>query len=636
MVSGAAGDVKINCFYQENQDQAKQILKIAKDVVGFYRGMYGFYPGNLLNIVAYDAGGGGGGPIGCNIVYVLKNNLDWGVAHEIAHQYWGWNWVTGVGSTDDHKNWLCLGMGLWSDRQYLEARNETSSVYSSMLNKYLDAARAGLNTKLENKTEEDLKSRMREKDLLHDKGYAIALMLEDLLGKDVLRQIAKTTLEQFAHQAIDAEDFQGVCEQVSGQDLDWFFHQWLYTNDSLDYTVVEAKTTQVGSKQQVAVSIEAKGAALMPVDVMLELTDGSVIHQRLPRTKQRCTFTSDKPWRRVVVDPDNYLPDTNRFDNTMVALDGKMAEGETQAIEEFRKNRKKILAGDEFKDTSTPLGTFLTVLSYLHARDTDAFKRINRLSHDDENLDPKLTDKQMADLEKAFMEFDILRSPLPPKRPKKDTYWPVYVDKNNQAKLAGSFVFVYRDEKWQWFGNVLSPDDWRSLIQAKLSDWEEKEKYKGDPFLTSEITEAEAQVIERFRRIRAKILTGEKYEDMSTPLDLLLTVMSALCSHDTEALKRTLVWARSQDDQVAKRLLQGWGVTEFVKYDILRAPLPPVEPEEATVWPIYVREPVTGDWDGTYLPVFWKGKCQWSGNMGSTDWRPFVPEKKRDLERKGK
>jgi len=645
VITAVQGDVTINCFYTQNKERAEQRLSIAEDVVRFYRDLYGFYPGTWLNIVAYDRGGGGGGPVGSNIVYVLKDKLDWGVAHEIGHEYWGWNWVTGVPDTDPERNWLCLGMGLWSDRQYIQARNIACPVYSDMLDEYLDAARVGLNTKLEKPTEKDLQRRMREKDLLHDKGYAIALMLEHLLGKDVLREIAKTTLERFAHRAIDAKDFQGVCEEMSGQKLDWFFHQWVYTSDSLDYAVVGARTTKAGSKDQIAVLVEAKGPARMPVDIALELTDGTVVQQHLPRSprsEQRCIFASDKPWRRVVIDPDKYLPDTNRFDNVLVAGDGKLDPGERQAIQEFYEVRRKILAGENYEDTSTPLRACLTVLSYLRARDASGFKRMSALSHDDENLDPKLTDKQMADLQQRYGEFDILRTPLPPGQPEGEMYWPIYVRKPDRAELANTFVFVFRDKNWKWFGNFGSEADWRTCIKEKLSEWEQKEKYKGDPFLTSETSEAEAQVIERFRKIKEKILVGEKYQDMSTPVDLLLTVMSAVYSRDAEAYKRAAVWdyvnKKKKSAEQMNQFLDSWrqGIVQY-GYDILRAPLPPKDPNHGTFWPIYMKDAATGKWDGTIVPVFWKGKWQWAGNIGSPrDWRPYSPSRTRSVQREGK
>ncbi|MHC4394391.1 MAG: M1 family aminopeptidase [Planctomycetota bacterium] len=644
VISRIQDNVTINCFYVQDKDRAERILTLAKDVVGFYRNMYGFYPGTLLNVIAYDASGGGGGPIGSNIVYVLRNSLEWGVAHEIGHEYWGWNWVT---AKNPLNNWLCLGMGIWSDRQYLQAQNSSFTYYSRSQNKYIKAVRDGLDTKLENLTAADIETQANKKDLAHNKGYAIASMLEYLTSKDVFCKIAKTALDKFAHQPIGTKDFQAICEKISGEDLDWFFQQWVYSNKSLDYAIVNARTTQLDSKQQIVVTIESKGQALMPIDVVLEHTDGSFIRQRIQRDGQLCTFTSEKPWRRVVIDPNHYLPDTNRLNNIIVAFDGKMSKGEAQVIKTFNGTRKKILTGEKYWDASTPLKAFLTVLSCTHIRDIDAFKQINALSHDDDNLNPKLTDKNMTDLEQYFIQYDILRSPLAPEQPQEDTYWPIYVkDRNNwTSELVDTFVFCFRNGKWMWVGNVGSRDDWRNFLEEKLLKWEEKEIFKGDPFLmnamssaehlTSTMSSAEKQLIEKFHSIKKKIFAGEKYEDMSTPVDLLMTVMSAVHSRDAETYKRASAYDKSIE--TINQIISFWNDSGDIQIDILRAPLPPKEPKHGTFWPIYTKNPVTGGWDDVIVPVFWKGKWQWAGNLGGCyDWRAAVPNFRRRLEQRGK
>ena len=123
---------------------------------------------------------------------------------------------------------------------------------------------------------------------------------------------------------------------------------------------------------------------------------------------------------------------------------------------------------------------------------------------------------------------------------------------------------------------------------------------------------------------------------MSTPVDLLLTVMSAVHSRDIEAYKRACAWDKKWADEDLRQLLDLWS-EDFFEYDILRAPLPPEDPEEGMIWPIYARHPRTGKWDDTIVPAFWKGKWQWTGNLGRPrDWRPFIPRKKRELEREGK
>lgn len=322
VVSQSDDDVVINCFYLSDRDVAERMLDVAADVVRFYRNMYGFYPDTLLNIIAFDGTGFGGGPIGSNIVHVNKtfhqdqDSTIWAIAHEIAHEYWGSNWLVGP---KQQVAWLCLGMGLWSDLQYMQAHKKTG-LNSNMLDDYFDALKKGLNTRLEELAAEDMQNRMDENPLAHSKGHAIALMLEYLLGKDTFHRIAKTTLDRCAHRLLTTPQFQHICEEISGQELGWFFQQWVFSNDTLDYAIADVKSTDVNSKQQITVTTKAQGHALMPVDVLLESADGVRTCRRLARGQNLCTFVSDKAWRRIILDPNNHLPDTNRADNIRMNL----------------------------------------------------------------------------------------------------------------------------------------------------------------------------------------------------------------------------------------------------------------------------------------------------------------------------
>ncbi len=318
-VSGSQDGVTIHCFYegQTDKEAAQRMLATAKNVIGFYRGLYGFYPDQVLNIIVFDGNGYGGGPFGSNIIHVnntfdrSEDNTMWAVAHEIAHMYWGWNRIV---DARPGSSWLCLGMGLWTDRQYMDAKRKEGQ-HENILYEYTKAAKKGLNTKLLGVTPADRKNRLDENPLAHGKGYQIILELEYLFGTDAVRTIAQKTLERYARQPVDAEEFQAVCKEVTGQDLEWFFHEWLYTSDRIDYALKDVNSTASEGGQQFTVSVEPKGGIVMPVDVMLEYEDGSCEMHRLERNQREATFASAKTWRRAIVDPKNLLPDTNRSDN---------------------------------------------------------------------------------------------------------------------------------------------------------------------------------------------------------------------------------------------------------------------------------------------------------------------------------
>ncbi|MHC4648883.1 MAG: hypothetical protein ACYTBJ_25805 [Planctomycetota bacterium] len=71
--------------------------------------------------------------------------------------------------------------------------------------------------------------------------------------------------------------------------------------------------------------------------------------------------------------------------------------------------------------------------------------------------------------------------------------------------------------------------------------------------------------------------------------------MSAVHSRDIEAHKRASAWDKKWADEDLRQLLDLWS-EDFFEYDILRAPLPPEDPEEGMIWPIYARHPRTGKW----------------------------------------
>jgi hypothetical protein len=116
------------------------------------------------------------------------------------------------------------------------------------------------------------------------------------------------------------------------------------------------------------------------------------------------------------------------------------------------------------------------------------------------------------------------------------------------------------------------------------------------PLLEKEMSDEEAQAIEEFRRIKARILAGESYDDISTPLHAVLTRLSTWEPGDREY---------------------------FMNLDILRAPLPPEKPEEASLWPVFMGDKELAD---TFILVYSKAGWIWMGNMGSDyDWRRAKP-----------
>jgi len=143
-----------------------------------------------------------------------------------------------------------------------------------------------------------------------------------------------------------------------------------------------------------------------------------------------------------------------------------------------------------------------------------------------------------------------------------------------------------------------------------------------DPFLETEMSKEEAQTIEEFYKTRKKILAGEKYEDCSTPLEAFLSILSAIHSRDVVAAKRmSAVDTEQMGFKITSESMAVWEQS-LIQFDILRAPLPPKQPEEGTFCPIYVKYANGTKLADTQIFAFWKGKWKWVGNMGNPgNWR---------------
>ncbi len=158
-----------------------------------------------------------------------------------------------------------------------------------------------------------------------------------------------------------------------------------------------------------------------------------------------------------------------------------------------------------------------------------------------------------------------------------------------------------------------------------------------DPFLETEMSKEEAQAIEEFYETRKKVLVGEKYEDCSTPLKAFLSILSALHSRDAEAVKRICaVDTEKMGFKITSESMADWE-QDVVQFDILRAPLPPEQPEEGTFCPVYVKNANGTELADTLIPAFWKGKWMWVGNVGNPgNWRESLTGFKDVLKKFGK
>ena len=140
-----------------------------------------------------------------------------------------------------------------------------------------------------------------------------------------------------------------------------------------------------------------------------------------------------------------------------------VGEEEKKAIEDFDRVREEIKRGGKFEDCSTPLNSFLALISNLHFKDVEGVKA--QYVVDPEASGMKLSGEVLEGWESELSAMDILRAPPPPKN-EEGEIWPLYLGRNSE--LSDVYVFVFLGEEWKVLGNL---EGLRMIMGYEVNDW---------------------------------------------------------------------------------------------------------------------------------------------------------------------
>jgi tetratricopeptide (TPR) repeat protein len=309
-----AGDVHVRAvFTKEGRPCAELLLKTAVDVIGFYRQQFGVYPHRSLAIVpGMDYPAGGYPPASALVVVHGQHRMAerpeafwrWITAHETGHMYWG-DHVLAQGP--DSLSWLMIGMGIHADREYRRARGIGGSVGNLEAN-YVSGVAKGLDTTMDVTREQQSAIQWDfNNTVTHGKSAALLDALESVMGADAFQNLYRRCLKEYAGKQLGWREFQRVAESESGQDLDWFFEQWVRSSDTAAYRVAGKECSAAGAEFDCRVQVERTGGMRMPLTVAARFEDGSEQRARTERLADldELRFRAKAPLKDAVIEPDS-------------------------------------------------------------------------------------------------------------------------------------------------------------------------------------------------------------------------------------------------------------------------------------------------------------------------------------------
>jgi hypothetical protein len=153
----------------------------------------------------------------------------------------------------------------------------------------------------------------------------LIVLREQVLGKERFDKAFRTYTERWAFKHPTPDDFFRTMENVSGEDLNWFWRSWFVNNWQLDQGITKIKYLKNDPKLGAIISIENLEKMAMPVVLEIKTKSGDVTRVQLPveiwqrNTSWAFKVASIEEIETITLDPDHVFPDINTANNVWSA-----------------------------------------------------------------------------------------------------------------------------------------------------------------------------------------------------------------------------------------------------------------------------------------------------------------------------
>jgi aminopeptidase N len=255
---------------------------------------------------------------------IHRNWLVWdgqsGIAHELAHQWWG-DLVTCKTWKDI---WLNEGFATFSEDLYKEYTQGKSAYFTSMNSRANYYYNYNPGYAIYNPPQ------LFNAAISYYKGALVLNMLRYVLGDSLFFQTLSNYRNQFSYSNATTEDLKNVVNQTTGSDYSFFFNQWVYQPNH-PYYAYNWKVTQTSNDYKLKIFLKQTqphyDVYKMPIEFLIKLASkDSVVKAWNTQREESFTFTFNEPINNVVVDPQNYILKYITRDNTLEVAETKLPD----------------------------------------------------------------------------------------------------------------------------------------------------------------------------------------------------------------------------------------------------------------------------------------------------------------------
>ena len=333
-------NVELHFLYKNKKDNLENWKKMqpkTAELLAFFNENVGQYPYKQYSVIQ-----GGDGGMEYGMCTLITGNRSFGslvgvTAHEMAH-----SWFQFVLATNESKHeWMDEGFTSYISNlamnQVLPPK-KPEIPYEDAFNNYIYLAKSGKEQPLSTHADR-YELNMAYGISAYSKGEVFLVQLGYIIGEENLNKTIKRYYNDYKFTHPTPNDIKRVAEKVSGANLDWYLLDWTLTTNTIDYGFKDVSEINSSTTKVV---LERKGRMPMPLDIIVEYSDGTKEFFYIPNTLMRWekpnpypgikrtvlkgwdwaypTFTFEIPKsistiKSITIDPENKMADIIKEDN---------------------------------------------------------------------------------------------------------------------------------------------------------------------------------------------------------------------------------------------------------------------------------------------------------------------------------
>ena len=285
----------LHFLYKNNpeiKENWKNLQPKTAEILSYFNKNIGKYPYKQYSVIQ-----GGDGGMEYAMCTLITGNRSFGslvgvTAHEFAH-----SWFQHLLATNESKHeWMDEGFTSYiSDlcmEEIMPSKEENVNPFESAYGNYIYLAKTG--------KEQPLSTHADRYDLnmgygigAYSKGEVFLVQLGYLIGFENVSKTLKKYYADFVFTHPTPNDIKRTAERVSGAHLDWYLTDWTQTTNTINYGIKTVEEVDGYTN----ITLERIGRMPMPLDILVQLADGTNTSYYVPLTLMR--YEKENPYPQL-------------------------------------------------------------------------------------------------------------------------------------------------------------------------------------------------------------------------------------------------------------------------------------------------------------------------------------------------